>query len=200
MSDHPEPPHELITDPQKFFEAALNTQWQEGQERKIALPHDHPDVVAVYIQWLYDGTIGGDTHGIVRTWATTSKFWAMVHVFGHKVQDHPFANAAMEAWLQFLDRDARTLQELNREDARTRRSPYYIPECISTVYNGTETDSPARQLLVHIWTHRGGSKWLGTQVLEHPKFLLDLARAHMPERSKTRRGLYEKRKQFFYDV
>ncbi|KAM3421531.1 hypothetical protein BST61_g1920 [Cercospora zeina] len=187
---------DLLREHSGFFEAALNGQWKEAQERKIKLPEDNPDVVDVYVQWLYGGKIEAAVPEAARHsgWMR-SVFWAYLYVFSDKIQDLSFANAVMEAWTMYID-----------EPRAGSKRIYSSLDCVEVIYEHTASGSPARQFLVHVWTTCGRSGWFDVDgceagLLQYPEFLLDLARAYTPKsRTGGHQSLYETREKWLHRV
>ncbi len=44
---------ELLCEHSPFFKAAVKKEWKEAQERIIPLPDDGPEVVCLYVHWVY---------------------------------------------------------------------------------------------------------------------------------------------------
>lgn len=179
----------------EFFKVALNGQWKEAQERKITLPEDEPDVVDMYVQWLYGATIEA---AVPEAWRETGRvksiFWAEVYIFSEKIQDRAFANATMEAWTASIDQPFAD---------GIRRFP--AASAVSKIYQHTTSGSPVRHFLVHIWVTDRRSHWMtdgydADLLLGCPEFLLDLARATSPERGRPHQSLYDMRERWLYDV
>ena len=178
-----------------FFDAALNNNWKEAQERKIKLPEDEPDVVDVYVQWLYGSTIEA---AVPEDWReegrVESKCWARVYIFSEKIRDHAFANAIMEAWTISID----------QPDVNGSRK-FVSTTAISKIYQHTSSGSLVRQFLVHVWATYHNSGWLTKndaeeRLLECPEFLLDIVRANAPKRSRAHESLYGMREDWLYET
>lgn len=164
---------------QGFFQAALSKQWKEGQEQKIDLPDDDPHAVAVYINWLYtsdleiwirilpfhpqlsSGSVYDGGHNSERM-----EMLAGLYVFGDKIQDRVFTNAVIVLWTRILDR----IEAVDRTDMCPSIS------CVRLIYEGTIANSPARRLLVHIYTMY--RDWLDEErregLMACPEFMWDL--------------------------
>ncbi|CAK1360416.1 hypothetical protein CB0940_06468 [Cercospora beticola] len=186
---------DLLREHSHFFDAALNHQWKEAQERKITLPEDNPDVVDVYVQWLYGDTV---KDALTKTLGGPRRFrsavWAVAYLFGDKIQDRPFSNAVMEAWTLSIDEPL---------DDGLRR--YVSAGCVRKVYKHTTSGSLVRQFLVHIWAHYRILRWMKEGVdedhlLDCPEFLLDLARATVTKTDESHQSLFEMREKWLYDV
>ncbi|PPJ59893.1 hypothetical protein CBER1_08329 [Cercospora berteroae] len=186
---------DLLREHSDFFEAALNNQWKEAQERKITLPEDEPDVVDTYVQWLYGSTIEAAAPSAMQIEGRiTNRIWAKLYVFGDKIQDRVFANAVMEAWTAALDSPPpgaiRTFPDIR---------------CILTIYQHTTPGNPARKFLVHVWAAYRKLRWMEegrhkNSLLECPEFLLDLARATAPKVDEPYRDLYPMHGQWLYEI
>jgi hypothetical protein len=135
-----------------FFRAALEKQWQEGRERKIHLPEDRLEVVEAYVEWLYSQKVtsmsGKATSDIVENeMPMEHEHIARLYVFGEKVQDDDFCDAALAMFLALIGRNF--------------DGDHYLPSsgAILIIYNGTSDGSPIRKLLVHIWKTYGWKDW-----------------------------------------
>jgi len=47
----------FLTSRSEFFRRALNGNWQEAETRVIKLPDDDPEIVALYINFVYTGQL-----------------------------------------------------------------------------------------------------------------------------------------------
>jgi hypothetical protein len=54
----------LVCARSKFFRAALNSEWKEGEENAIALPEDDPEIFATYLELVYTGKIACKKSGV----------------------------------------------------------------------------------------------------------------------------------------
>lgn len=155
---------ELLCEHSDFFTAALKKEWQEGQERRVPLPTDRPEIVDLYVQWLYRAKLftrpfiedaGGD--------CVESTLLVKLFVFGEKVQDGRVRDAAIDA----------LVMAMNTEDKDGKR--WFPTGRVGDAYDGTPSGSPLRRLFVDMYVSRGDDTWIeGTEPTE---FLADLSRA-----------------------
>lgn len=163
-----------------FFVAALSKGWRERRSGEVHLPEDKPELVKLYLQFLYSQKIG-------IAWTKTREglpqndllpeYVTLAHLFvlGEKLIDTHFTNAVVRA---FLRRRA-TLVE------GKRYSP--VGEAVDIIYNGTPSGSKMRQLLVDDHAGRGWPHWIQSET-ERPnaEFLYELAVAMMSKSDKGR--------------
>jgi hypothetical protein len=177
----------IIKENSPFFCAALDKKWKEGQLREIELPEDQPKTVSAYVEWLYSKNID-----VVSTQKLDDKDrnlqfdnLAALYVFGEKIQNTRFKNAAITAIL--------TAREGPGEADKPSANPDVV--AVKTIYDGTMAESLARKLMVHIYVEGGWNDWTKKDSAQHhPDFLLDLVRAFMDKRSPpSLRGLFEAR-------
>ncbi|CAK1360059.1 unnamed protein product [Cercospora beticola] len=95
----------LLKENSKFFEAALDRQWKEGQEKKIALPDDDPEVFAVYAGWLFTGKIASKDEKPLDEFTRADvehehPLQAKLYVLGEKLIDDKFCDCALKAWAE----------------------------------------------------------------------------------------------------
>lgn len=161
----------------KFFQAALNKHWKEGQERKINLPEDDPQHFAAYVEWLYRSTIVPKSTASAaeitkEEVAREHPYLARLYVLGEKLQDDGFCDSVMTAMIKYF------AQRHTKQNVRY----YFNISVVRIIYDGTMEDSPARKFLVEAYKARGRKEWLRDRAkcLECPEFLLDLAKGQLP--------------------
>ncbi|KAH9845206.1 hypothetical protein Tdes44962_MAKER06780 [Teratosphaeria destructans] len=168
----------LIRTCSSFFEAALSKPWKESTERTILLPDDEPNIVKLYVQYLYRKQLCikvVDEHSLkLQNHENHPEFFtlATLYVFGEKIGDIGFKNAVLDAFIQRMNDDT--------PDGGKR---YPVNKVVDIIYRGTMAGSKARQLMldVHVW--RGGSWWITENPEENNKeFLMELSRALMDKR------------------
>ncbi|PPJ55878.1 hypothetical protein CBER1_03767 [Cercospora berteroae] len=140
----------------KFFEAALNRQWIEGQEKKVNLPDDDPDIFSIYADWLFTGKIASkpeqseqsEQRSHVANWPDVSEeqiIQAELYVLGEKLMDDAFCDYILRA-----------LVEVGKMKAWVGHEGYMpCRTAIRTIYNGTKHDSPMRKFLVDMYGYHG---------------------------------------------
>lgn len=150
-----------------FFEAALSKEWKEGQARKVELLDDDVRAFEGYTRWLYSGKLA-----VVKSNGDTDyHLLALLYGFGEKIIDDEFQKIVIDAFVA----GSRT----NVPDGTggvTRRFP--SKTAVSMIYEATPKGSPARRLMVDMYTLKGNSHndWVG---VDHPlkhnhDFLIDL--------------------------
>ncbi|GIZ37303.1 hypothetical protein CKM354_000075300 [Cercospora kikuchii] len=164
---------DLLREHSHFFDAALKNQWKEAQERKIALPEDKPDIVDMYVQWLYGGKIEA---AVPETW--------------HRA----FPNAIMEAWTSSIDQP-------NANGSRYLTSVRTLSEIYQNTTSGSPVRQFLVHIwATYRRDHWMRSDDDVERLLECPEFLLDLARATVPKPANPYQSLHEMRKKWLYDV
>lgn len=128
----------------KFFDAALKQEWEEGKKRTVCLPDDNPDLVYAYVQWVYAGKVFAKTKDDDDEPTFTPL--AKQHALGEKLLDDNFQDCV-----------------LNEMISLTRENEGYLPvdADITIIYESTGTSSPARRLLVDMFTWGGGTDPIG---------------------------------------
>lgn len=170
----------LIRSKSHFFAAALSQDWKEAQEKVVRLPDDRPDIVKLYIKWLYSGKL------LVK-WTTELQEFerhigpleyytlACLYIFGEKCCDVTFKNAVVASFV-------------GRMDTKIGDTCWYpVGKAVDIIYNGTTAASPMRQLLIdtHLWL--GHAPWISGQPLDdqNKEFLHDLISSMYRTSSRT---------------
>ena len=152
------------------FKAAVSQHWQEGKTNVITLPEDEPDIVNLYLNFVYTDTLPCRVmQGPYRAGDEDSETTALakLYVFGEKYQDHRLKVAVINAIF--------ALSETSRDDGFTW---YLTSSDIDVIYKGTLPGSPAGQLMVEQHAHHGTVNWLHHET-NNAEFLLDLDREFM---------------------
>ncbi|KAK5716560.1 hypothetical protein LTR15_009451 [Elasticomyces elasticus] len=161
---------ELLRSRAAFFDAALNKCWAEGRSGQVMMPEDNPDIIKLYVQYLYTGKIY-----LERT-TTSAKLknsdnlpgyivLAEAYVFGERIQDSTFKNSVVSAV------PARATEVLD--------NTYWYPitNAVDIIYKGTMAGSLARRLMVELHVLRGGANFISEDhEMNNKEFLADLAR------------------------
>lgn len=174
----------LLCESSPFFRAALEKQWKESMEKKIYLPEDDPAVLNACLQWLYGHMIQFSAMNSKPRdeWTTQDAsdahyFLAKCYVFGEKMQQDGFCNDAISAILHLVDEGCKG------SDGTSKVKIFPSHGAICAIYNGTSRDSPARKMMVHLYTfygHKGFLSNLPNDEKAHYPFILDLALAMLP--------------------
>jgi hypothetical protein len=157
-----------------FFRTALDAKWREGRLGIVDLPHDDVDVVGAYVDWLYFRTIASKPTAARALPMDDGEYQhlARLYTFGEKVQADAFCDDVLTAM---------TLKTDDVADDGTRTFPSH--SAITTLYEGTPADSPARKFVVDMYAEFGMNAWVpGETDLSHPEFLIDLVHAFMLRR------------------
>ena len=156
---------ELIKEKSEYFRIAFDKKWNEGKTREMDMPDDEPEVISLFLEWIYDKEA---LKNYIKESSTdvrqrTHETLARLYVFGEKIQLDSFCNAVIVAFLSYIDRPS------------SNGSHYYpTRDIVTMIYEGTPAGSPARQLMVYCYVHHGTKKWL-KEAGNNPDFLQDLA-------------------------
>lgn len=135
----------LLSARSSFFRNALDRKWKEGQDRRVKLPADEPDVFRIYVNYLYTGVLAviPDPLPAIYKGAEDHLSLAKVYVLAEMLQDTTAKNAVVEAMLVTCRRTFHDGQ-------------YHLPgpQVIHIVYEGTPGSSPMRRVLVDLYTYR----------------------------------------------
>ncbi|KAK4891463.1 hypothetical protein LTR27_009958 [Elasticomyces elasticus] len=162
---------ELIRSRAAFFDAALNKCWAEGRSGQVLMPEDNPDIIKLYVQYLYGGKIYLEcttANAKLKRSDNLPEYivLAEAYAFGEQIQDSTFKDSVVNAIL------ARASELIDGEYW------YPITSAVDTIYKGTTTGSLGRQLMVDLHMLRGGVNSISDdQELNNKDFLTDLARA-----------------------
>ncbi|KAF2444102.1 hypothetical protein P171DRAFT_25943 [Karstenula rhodostoma CBS 690.94] len=159
-----------------FFKAALKDCWREGHSDETALPEDHPETVATYLQFLQTGRLPL-VPDVSSTDTDDDKFEIQIelvlielchlYVFAEKLQNVSTKNAVLRAFLEV---------HLPCGGKYTLSGP----TSVSIIYKGTPSGSPARSMFVDIYKSMAQAMDLG-DLNWHKDFLVHLARALLDE-------------------
>lgn len=87
----------LVGASSSFFDKAMASDWKESQQRTIHLPDDESEIFALYVHWLYYGTLPVfcDEPGLPGN----SEYLNLIktYVLGDKILDCKFQDAAIDA-------------------------------------------------------------------------------------------------------
>ena len=152
----------ILRSTSSFFQAALNQEWKEGQERTITLPDDNPKVFSGYAHWLYTGKLPCQ-----RPEGRVSVKLAKLYGLGEKLIDKIFQDRVLD-----------TLITHTRKDDK-----YPTKKSAKIVYDSTLKGSPARKLMVDMYLMNANEDHIKDEDDElHFDFLIDLTRALLKER------------------
>ncbi|USW55517.1 Putative BTB/POZ domain-containing protein [Septoria linicola] len=164
----------ILTEHSTFFRSALDNRWREGRSRVVEMPEDSADVATAFVEWLYFRRIASKPvfPPLLPMDDGEYAFLARLYAFGEKVQADPFCDDCLTAMVLKTDEVA--------EDG-TRTFPSH--SAITTLYNSTPGDSPARRFVVDMYVDFGMNAWIPREPdVNHPEFLADLVHAFMANR------------------
>lgn len=156
-----------------FFKAALKKEWAEGQTRTIKLHEETPELVAFYLDYQYGKGLPTDS---TRNNSRNGKVYdvlAELYALGERLQDDHIRNVIIDEIVRF-------------SRMSSRESGLHLPldHAVTTIYESTTAESPARRLLVELFVTNGKGKWV--KEITQPEFLCDLATAALSEIHKGR--------------
>jgi hypothetical protein len=135
----------------QFFQAALKTDWAEGQQREVKLPEEEFEAFNTYVQWMYKRAIptkfeknSSEDKDKQQSYIHLSK----LYVLGERLMDCEFQN-------QVVDAIVATARDQTSEG--TRYKP--IGEVVNIIYENTPKPSPGRKLMAQIWYEYGRADW-----------------------------------------
>jgi len=164
----------FLTSRSEFFRRALNGNWQEAETRVIKLPDDDPEIVALYINFVYTGQLSTAKINEKRISALgLLEFYDCIEeehdtlfsifILGEKLQDVKAKNATMAAMLDL---------------SRSRRpdSCWLMPtvRTINRIYENTPPGSLIRRFIVRIWSSCSLRSIVNSANLMHEDFKEDV--------------------------
>lgn len=167
--------HESLLAQAPFFQAALDKEWREGQQRFVSLPDDDPDVFYRYTQWLYRGKIASRT----RDNQTNHSLLASLYVLAEKLLHREFQNRAIDAIVE-------ATRAFKKEDGSVGRV-FPGAKSIDIIYRGTLAGSAARRLMVDMYVGHAPKEFFDASDFNHD-FLMDFAKAMADTRPKPTGG------------
>jgi hypothetical protein len=151
-----------------FFDNAMKPEWtaSRSEPRVVDLTDEDPGIFKLYLHWLYFktlSTVATEDPGKLNSENITL---SRCYVMGEKLMDIGFKNATLNALI-----DAKINQPFYKARYPGQRS-------MNIIYDGTLEGSPARRLLVDIWSTEGAENWANSLSDEiSPSFALDLSKA-----------------------
>lgn len=167
---------ERLSKSSEFFQAKLKSEWLRG-ERRVLLAQESPVVFGVYSSWMYSGALytlpSNDEDATDGFHQNEFRQLAQCYVLGESLLDTKFQNAVIDAiYSKLRDGSGTTFHEIGAE-------------VVTIIYKGTVAESPARLLMVDIFTSHANKDQMREVVEDVPaEFLQDLAIAFA--RQKTR--------------
>lgn len=135
----------LIRASSPFFDKALSCLWQDSAQKTIQLPDDEPHIVAIYVSWLYHGTLP-----VFSNETRHSAEYLIIlkaYTFGDKVLDTRFKNTAICALIE----KSTTLVD--------GKQWYSGISAIEYVYSNTSESAIVRKLLVDMFVMDARDSW-----------------------------------------
>lgn len=157
----------LICASSDFFKKGTHGGWKESKERLVRLETIEEEVFQIYVHWLYRRTLPLRVDEPGQLGNTEYVQLAKAYVLGDYLRDTNFKNAVIDA---IMDKTVSPLLD--------GRCWFPVGAVISCIYDNTLESSPARKLLVDVYTRKGMGAWLRewASVADLPKeFLFDLA-------------------------
>lgn len=134
-----------------FFEKALSGKWEESNIDTLKLPEVEPDIFAIYLHWLYFGTLPvlHNASGPGSDPGNEDLELAKAYVLGDRLIDTKFQNAVVSA---IVEKNSANLLSINN----------WCPsgEVIEYVYNNTHESAKIRKLFVDLYVQRCQASWL----------------------------------------
>lgn len=132
-----------------FFESATKEEWMENRDRTIPLPTDDPDVVDLYMQWIYTTKL--PTRQPKSEVTDNDEVFSLLinaFVFGDKIQDGNFRDGTIDALVRTVHTPAQD-------------GTHYYPGIrrLDQAYKGTMKGSPLRRLLTDMYVHHAKGDW-----------------------------------------
>lgn len=152
----PEPPlslrvhKDLICNSSVFFKSALSHDWKESQEQTVRLVEEDPEIVKLYIHWLYPGRIFEFSEKSKDNGNKQYLKCAKAYVLGDRLQDGGFCDAAVDV---FMDGCQQAVWDVADTGFCSERVIIYI-------YENTTESSKLRELLVDVFAIHGDPYWI----------------------------------------
>ena len=164
---------DLLATKSPYFNRMFSQPCKEYHESVVNMTDEHPAVIHAYLNFLYYGTIAADktnTNNDLHRWQLAVELW----LFGERIQDVKFTNAAMDAILH-------KSHDLDEDGFR------WLPTADTTklVYSKTVSkSSPLRRLIIDLHVQYGNHAWYENNSYEdvHAEFTSDLVKALMQQR------------------
>ena len=165
-----------------FFEKASSGEWEEAQERRVALKEDDPETFKAYLHWVYTGKIASSAPG---TGLVEYRPLMQLYALAERLLDTELRDRLVEAIV--------AMSRERHPQAKNRNFPG--PSEIKIVYENTPESSPLRRLLVDMYVARG-TQHFEISATNGVDFLVDVTKALLAERTISE----ETRKQKFAEI
>jgi hypothetical protein len=155
----------LLTARSDFFKKALNGKWMEAEEKIVRLPEDDPTVYATYVHHLYTGELvvqPDEQKPVKELLSEQHHMLCSVYVLAEKILDIETKNAVFHAMLE--------MRYTKQSNGKICGSSC---DGVNVIYKGTVVGSPARRLMVDLYSYRVKGDWIGQRPFSK-EFLRDL--------------------------
>ena len=153
---------ELLCDNSPFFTNALKKEWTGDNDRIFELPDDEPEIIEIYVTWLYSNRIFTEPEGEVDKISNIgfSRLFD-AYIFGDKIQDSDFKDTIIDTFI-----------EINKE------TKSYFSHA-RKIWESTPPGALIRRYMLDTFVWRGGAEWLEANVAFrfNKDFLVELGRA-----------------------
>jgi len=152
-----------------LFDSALKTEWKEGQEAAVHIPHYKPAIFGLWLKFLYTGRIymaEEDMDGKPRPKLTDrAEFatWRDLYALGDYIRDNDFKDALIDAMIDFIS-----------------VVPVYPASLASYIYPYSISSSTHRAFAVDIFVNLWGREGFNVHKGHPPQFLEDALKAIGP--------------------
>lgn len=135
----------------------LANDWKEAHERRINLPEAQPEMLEIYLHWIYTG------HLIVENTRKRTVSWQLVklYILGDYLNDAAFCESVIN-------------RIVDRSQGSEGVDPNHV--AITLAWDSTPTDSPLRLVIKELWLGRtiaSAIKAFGSKQYT-PDFVLDI--------------------------
>lgn len=139
----------LIRKSSPFFDKALSGAWQESRERTVRLPEDEPEIFAIYVHWLYYGTVPVVCDETVEMKGVEYLNLAKAYTLGDKLMDVGFQDATIDA-----------IVDASQVGLADGSLWYPGMQIVQYVYHNTKESASIRTMLVDMFLMAGTGTWL----------------------------------------
>jgi hypothetical protein len=140
----------------RFFKEALSGKWKEAEEKVVRLPEYCPTMFETYVHNLYTGDLAvASEKEQAESDEMPERYQSLAHfyVFAEKMKDVKSKNSILRAILAC-------------RSTVYSSEPYTCPstEAIDVIYNGTLAGSPARRLMIDLWTKQATAEYFDKEL------------------------------------
>ncbi|RAH69974.1 BTB/POZ domain-containing protein [Aspergillus aculeatinus CBS 121060] len=171
----------LVRSSSPFFDKALAGKWKESAQRTVQLPNDEPKIVALYIHWLYYGTLPVFCDELVEIGNSEYLDLAKAYILGDKILDTLFQDTVIDAII-----------EKSRSTAQDGHRWYPDGAVLDYAYHNIAESAQILELFVDMYVTKGNSSWLQewTDPTHIPQpFLLSVASKLLDRRAVSKEPL-----------